>query len=319
MIFSRPAFARWPLAAAGLLALAAVVAACGGSTTQYEPFYADRVFAFGDETSALTELPAGNGRNFSINGLDADGNVDCRLKPTWVQSLASLYGFVPAECNPNGLEPRAFIFAEEGAKVSDVALQVGKAIAEQPEGRFGDKDLVSMLAGANDILELYARFPAESRDALVDQARARGKQLAQVVNLLVDRGARVIISDVPSLGLTPFAFKEQALHADIERGTFLTDLTTAFNEQLGVNILLDGRFVGLVQADLQFRAIVANPGSINVRDAACLVAPPQCKDDTLVSDATELTYLWADDTRMSNFGQSQLGTLAIDRASRNPF
>lgn len=318
MILSRLARAQWPRVAAGLLAVAALVAACGGSTSQYEPFIAQRVFAFGDETSVLTGSPAGNGLKYSINGLDSEGNVDCRLNVTWVQSVASLYGFVPAECNPNGLEPKAYIFAEAGATVDDVTRQVARA-ALQVDNQFGDKDLATMLAGANDVLELYARYPAESRDALLNEARSRGRQLALAVNALVKLGARVVVSDVPSLGLTPFARKERALHTDIDRALLLTDLTTAFNEQLGVNILLDGRYIGLVQADLQFRAIADNPGSLNVTEGACTVAVPLCSTATLVPGATAFTHLWADDTRMSGFGQSQLATLAIDRASRNPF
>lgn len=318
MILSRLARAQWPRVAAGLLAVAALVAACGGSTSQYEPFIAQRVFAFGDETSVLTGSPAGNGLKYSINGLDSEGNVDCRLNVTWVQSVASLYGFVPAECNPNGLEPKAYIFAEAGATVDDVTRQVARA-ALQVDNQFGDKDLATMLAGANDVLELYARYPAESRDALLNEARSRGRQLALAVNALVKLGARVVVSDVPSLGLTPFARKERALHTDIDRALLLTDLTTAFNEQLGVNILLDGRYIGLVQADLQFRAISDNPGSLNVTEGACTVAVPLCSTATLVPGATAFTHLWADDTRMSGFGQSQLATLAIDRASRNPF
>lgn len=318
MILSRLARAQWPRVAAGLLAVAALVAACGGSTSQYEPFIAQRVFAFGDETSVLTGSPAGNGLKYSINGLDSEGNVDCRLNVTWVQSVASLYGFVPAECNPNGLEPKAYIFAEAGATVDDVTRQVARA-ALQVDNQFGDKDLATMLAGANDVLELYARYPAESRDALLNEARSRGRQLALAVNALVKLGARVVVSDVPSLGLTPFARKERALHTDTDRAALLTDLTTAFNEQLGVNILLDGRYIGLVQADLQFRAIADNPGSLNVTEGACTVAVPLCSTATLVPGATAFTHLWADDTRMSGFGQSQLATLAIDRASRNPF
>ncbi|MBK9682431.1 MAG: esterase [Betaproteobacteria bacterium] len=318
MILSRLARAQWPRVAAGLLAVAALVAACGGSTSQYEPFIAQRVFAFGDETSVLTGSPAGNGLKYSINGLDSEGNVDCRLNVTWVQSVASLYGFVPAECNPNGLEPKAYIFAEAGATVDDVTRQVARA-ALQVDNQFGDKDLATMLAGANDVLELYARYPAESRDALLNEARSRGRQLALAVNALVKLGARVVVSDLPSLGLTPFARKERALHTDTDRAALLTDLTTAFNEQLGVNILLDGRYIGLVQADLQFRAIADNPGSLNVTEGACTVAVPLCSTATLVPGATAFTHLWADDTRMSGFGQSQLATLAIDRASRNPF
>lgn len=202
MILSRLARAQWPRVAAGLLAVAALVAACGGSTSQYEPFIAQRVFAFGDETSVLTGSPAGNGLKYSINGLDSEGNVDCRLNVTWVQSVASLYGFVPAECNPNGLEPKAYIFAEAGATVDDVTRQVARA-ALQVDNQFGDKDLATMLAGANDVLELYARYPAESRDALLNEARSRGRQLALAVNALVKLGARVVVSDLPSLGLTP--------------------------------------------------------------------------------------------------------------------
>jgi hypothetical protein len=221
MILFRLARAQWPRVAAGLLAVAALVAACGGSTTQYEPFIAERVFAFGDETSVLTGSPAGNGLKYSINGLDNDGNVDCRLNLTWVQSVASLYGFVPAECNPNGLEPKSYIFAEAGATVDDVTRQVERA-ALQVDRRFGDKDLATMLAGANDILELYARYPAESRDALLNEARSRGVQLARAVNALVALGARVVVSDVPSLGLTPFARKERALHTDTDRALLLT-------------------------------------------------------------------------------------------------
>jgi hypothetical protein len=318
MILFRLARAQGPRVAAGLLAVAALVAACGGSTSQQEPFIAERVFAFGDETSVLTASPEGNGLKYSINGLDDDGNVDCRLNPTWVQSVALLYGFVPAECNPNGVEPKATIFAEAGATVDDVARQVERA-ALQVDGRFGDRDLATMLAGANDILELYARYPAESRDALLDQARSRGVKLARAVNALVALGARVVVSDLPSLGLTPFALKEAALHTDTDRARLLTDLTTAFNEQLGVTILLDGRFIGLVQADLQFRAISDNPGTLNVTEGACTVPLPLCDTGTLVPDAGAFTHLWADDTRMSSFGQSQLATLAIDRASRNPF
>ncbi|MDZ7589132.1 MAG: SGNH/GDSL hydrolase family protein [Rubrivivax sp.] len=318
MILFRLARAQWPRVAAGLLAVAALVAACGGSTTQYEPFIAERVFAFGDETSVLTASPAGNGLKYSINGLDGDGNVDCRLNPIWVQSVAALYGFVAAECNPNGLEPKATIFAEAGAKVDDVIRQVERA-ALLVDRRFGDKDLATVLAGANDILELYARYPAESPDALLAQARSRGVQLARAVNALVALGARVVVSDLPSLGLTPFARKEKALHTDTDRAALLTDLSTAFNEQLGVNILLDGRYIGLVQADLQFRAISDNPGTLNVTEGACTAALPLCNTATLVPGASAFTHLWADDTRLSGFGQSQLATLAIDRASRNPF
>lgn len=321
MTLTRSAFSRWQRALASLLAAAGLLAACGGGTSQYDPFVAQRLFAFGDETSALTATPAGNGRKYSVNGLDVDGNVDCRLEPIWVQSVASYYGFVFAECNrDNVAEPQALMYAAPAAKVADVAAQV--EAAQLQSGGLRDKDLATVLAGANDILEIYARFPAEPEAALLDVARARGERLAQVVNRLVELGAKVIVSDLPDMGLTPYAAQEKALYTDTDRAALLTRLTTAFNEQLGVKVLLDGRFVGLVQAELQFRALSlfpANFGLVNVTAAVCTVALPDCRSDTLLTDAVAAQYLWADATRMSSGGQVQLGSLAVDRARRNPF
>ena len=321
MTFDRSATPRWQRALATLLAAVGLLAACGGGTTQYEPFVAQRVFAFGDEASTLTDTPAGNGRKYSVNGLGDDGNVDCRVQPLWVQSVASLYGFVFAECNPaNLVEPKAFMYAAAGAKVIGVAAQVEAANIKA--GGLRDTDLATVLAGANDIIEMYQRFPGASADALEAEARVRGGRLAQVVNRLVALGARVVVSDVPDLGLTPFAAAERALHTDTDRAALLTRLTTAFNEQLGVKVLLDGRYVGLVQADLQFRAISQSPpsfGFVNATTAVCAVELPLCRNDTLVPDGNPFTYLWADAIRPSSGGQTQLGLLAVDRAQRNPF
>jgi outer membrane lipase/esterase len=322
MILSRLASPRWPRAVAGLLAAVALLVACGGGTTQYEPFVAKRVFAFGDDTSALTNVPAGNGLKYSVNGLDADGNIDCRVQPLWVQSVAAHYGYGFAECNPTGTGvPRAFMFAAAGAKVADLVAQV--EFARVASGGFTEGDLATVQAGTNDIIEIYKRYPAQPVDSLLAEARARGELLARgVVNRLVDLGAKVIVSDQPNMGLTPYALAEKAAHTDTDRAALLTEITTAFNEQLGVKMLLDGRYVGLVQADLQFRAIAQSPASygfVNVTEGVCTVPLPLCRTDTVPADANSALYLWADDTRMSNAGQAQLAVLAVDRAARNPF
>ena len=82
---------------------------------------------------------------------------------------------------------------------------------------------------------------------------------------------------------------------DPGRSALLTRLTAAFNEQLGVNILLDGRYIGLVQADLRIQAMVQSPGGFglaNVTDGACSssVPPPVCTIHTLVDGATAGTW-----------------------------
>ncbi|MDP2005735.1 MAG: SGNH/GDSL hydrolase family protein [Rubrivivax sp.] len=304
---------RWPALA---MVAALGLSACGGGTSQYDPFIPGRLLVFGDETSALTQ----NGRNYSVNGVNADGNIDCTANPIWVQSLAGLYGFTFAECNPTSeAVPKARMLAFAGAKVADVTAQVEAQVAA---GGFRDKDLATVLAGANDIFELYAQYPSLAESTLIAEARARGQRLARVVNRLIELGVKVIVSDLPDLGLTPFARSEQALGGSFDRAALLTRLTSAFNEQLGVSVLLDGRFVGLMQAQLRFQAIGRFPPSFGLADittAVCTTPLPDCTTATLLPEAVPTTYLWADDTHLAPGGQAQLASLAVDRAQRNPF
>lgn len=290
-----------------------LLVSCGGSTSQLDAFSPLRYFAFGDETSLLTTT----GKNFSVNGLDVNGNIDCSVQPIWVQSVAAVYGFGFAECaGSNTFETAARILATQGAKVDDVAAQVEAQVAA---GGFRDKDLATMLAGANDIYELYGQFPALSRDVLLNEARARGKRLALVVNRLIELGVKVVVSDLPDLGMSPYAIAERNLATDVDRAALISELTTAFNEQLGVNLVLDGRVVGLAQTQLRFQALKRAPGSINISDAVCTEALPDCTSATVVPDATVGAYLWADSTHLGPAGHAQLANLAIDRARRNPF
>ncbi len=295
---------------------AALLAACGGGTSQVEAFEPQRYFAFGDETSVIET----GGRKYAVNALDNSGRLDCAQQPIWVQQVASSYNFVFAECNPTfQSDTNARMLARAGAKAADVTAQVEAQVAA---GGFRDKDLATVLAGANDILELYNQYPARSEASLLADARARGTRLAQTVNRLVGLGVKVVISTVPDMGLTPFGKAQKRAFQDIDRAAFLSNLTAAFNEQLGVTVVLDGRFVGLVQADLQFQAIERSPPSFGVSDNVtpiCTVVLPQCTTSTLVSGADPATFLWADDTRPAAAGHAQLAQLAIDRARRNPF
>jgi outer membrane lipase/esterase len=294
-----------------------VISACGGSTSQLDPFVPKRLLVFGDDNSALTQT----GRKYGVNGLNATtGNLDCASEPIWVQSLASIYGFEFAECNPTAVEPHAFMRAFAGAEGEVVAAQV---VAQVAAGGFRDKDLATVLVGTNDILDLYNQYPGRSVDGLLAESRARGVKLALVVNRLVGLGVKVIVSDVPDVGTTPYALAQKALDpTGLDRAALMSQMTSAFNEQLGVNVLLDGRFVGLMQAELRFKAISTSPASFglsNISEGVCTVALPNCTTNTLVTGAVTSTYLWADDFRLAAGGHSQLASLAVDRARRNPF
>jgi phospholipase/lecithinase/hemolysin len=299
---------RWAAATTVLLA------ACGGGTSQYEPFVAGRVLVVGDDLSALTA----DGRKYAVNGINADGTLNCAAELLWVQNVAAIYGHVFKECNPTGATTlNAIMRAAAGAKVADIAAQV---VTQEADGGFRSNDLVLALGGSNDILELYQRYPAESSASLLAEARARGERMAGVVNRVVELQAKVIVSTVPDLGLSPFARTEDVRAPG--SAALLSELTRVFNERLGVKVLLDGRFVGLMQSDLRSQLAARFPSGFGLADAGtavCTAQLPGCTTATLLPDAAAGAYFWADGTRLASGGQNQLASLAIERATRNPF
>ena len=319
MIFSGKVFRKlgpWASGMSMVAALSAALVACGGGTTQFEPFAPTRVIAFGDETSVITS----DSRKYSVNALTTADAVDCATQPIWVQTVATTYSFVFAECNPgNSLSLQALMRAKAGATVDDLALQVS---AQAAATGFNSKDLVTVLAGANDVLALYAQYPKRTQDDLLADARARGERLAAQVNRLIDLGARVIVATVPDLGVSPFGTQQKAAFTDTDRAALLTNLTAALNGRMRVKIVNDGRYVGLVLADEMVQSMVKSPVSFALTDAAtsvCTVALPDCNSKTLVSAGDSATWLWADATRMAYGGQARLGLLAQSRAQNNPF
>ena len=171
-------------------------------------------------------------------------------------------------------------------------------------------------------MELYKQYPQSTEAALMAEAARRGVLVAQQVNRLIALGTKVIVVNLPDLGYTPFAIKEKQLYSDTDRAALLSRLVAAFNQNLGVSILLDGRYVGLVQLD-QRSQVLARAGTsfgfTDVIDPVCAVALPGCTTATLVPGGTAKGYLWADDRWFAPGGQAQLALLAIDRARNNPF
>lgn len=305
----------------GLLAMVAlgVLGGCGGGGSQIDPFAPNQIFVFGDESSALTT----DGHKYTINGIDSTtSNISCTVNPLWVQSLASHYGMVFPQCNTDLIAaPQGRMYAVTGAKVADVADQIDKQFATSG---FNKKALSTVLAGANDILELYAQFPSQSEASLTTEAAARGTALAQQINRIAKADGRVLVSTVPDMGTTPFAYKERDSKFDTNRATLLSNLTNAFNVAMRVALLNDGHYIGLVLMDESSQSIAKYPsayGYSNVTDAACLstVAVQNCTSNTLVSGASDTTWFWASDTLMGPSGQSRLGSLALTRAQNNPF
>ena len=311
-----------------LAALAALcaLASCGGSETQ-EPFRPNRVLAFGDELSYVET----DGRKYSVNAFkvtDATTNpvtestteLDCTRNLIWVQFVASSFGLAFNRCLGTATAASGQVLARPGQKVADLPAQ----IAAVQGAALNDNDLALVLVGMNDILELYARYPAESAAALLDEARARGRIYGESINALALSGPAVVALTVPDLGLTPFARAQNTSTGDTGRSGLLSQLTDAFNSRMSVTLINDGRLIGLVFADIETQNMFRFPtnfGLTNVVDAACLstAALPTCTTSTLVTGATAAGYMWADDLRPGPTVQSRMGTLAEFRAKNNPF
>jgi phospholipase/lecithinase/hemolysin len=287
-----------------------VLTSCGGGTQQIDPFTPARVIAFGDEMSAF----APDGRKYIVNSFDTAGTaIDCSRNPIWVQTVASLYGYRFKECLAGSVDPKAVTWAAPLARVADVKAQID----QQEALGFTAQDLAMVLVGTNDIKALYEARGTADNATLAAQSRQLGVDAAAQVNRMIALGAKVIVSTMPDLGLTPWGLAKGTSDAAL-----LTNLSLAFNGGLRVAILQDGRYVGLVLADELMQTDVKFPSSFglsNVTEAACLVALPDCTPSTLATGATATAWLWADELFPAYPLHQQLGSQAARLARSNPF
>lgn len=301
----------------------ALLASCGGGD-RVATFSPSRLLVFGDENSVIDDVnDDANGRKYTINALKTDNvALDCASNAIWTQYLVATYSqLVLKECNPTTADAKSLTYAEVGGTVADVVAQIDSHLLADT---FTGTDLVTVLAGQNDILAQYALYDGSNEDTLLAALASAGTALAAQVNRVANAGGKVLIATVPDLGLSPFAVTEEASNAG--RAALLTKLTDEFNVALRSNIINDGRMIGLVngyditQTLFKFPSIY---GLTNVTAAACDItkaaAVELCTTQTLVTGATSSTYLWADATHLSPAGQRRLGEAAVGRATNNPF
>jgi outer membrane lipase/esterase len=298
---------------------ASLMAACGGSTSQVEKFVPARLLSFGDELNYLTD----DGHKYSVNALSTtDKSLACDLAPLWVQYLATTqYAKVFGQCPGTGTDPSAFRLSTASARVDDLVTQVSGYIAGSG---FQNTDLVTILVGMHDVLDAYNQYNGGNEADLETQLNAKGELLGNQVKRIVGSGARVIISTVPDLGLTPFALAEKANKGD-DRPTVLTNLTEAFNKSMRLSLSdQSGATVGLVIADDLTRSMVRVPsayGLVDVTQAVCTVALPNCTTDTVITAAVDKssTFMWADDLHPGATFHLQMGLSAVRLVNTLPF
>ena len=302
---------------AGMLAATALLASCGGGG-QVQSFVAGRVIALGDEFSVVNA----DGSKYTVNALVSGSTtqIDCAGSPIWVQSVAALYGLVFPQCAGTVSNPASRIYAVNGAVVADLSGQID---AQQNNGGFLPNDLVTVLVGANDVVAQFRQYPAVGEDQLTANLTIAGAALATQVNRIANLGAKVLIVSIPDMGLTPFAGDRSAGSTD-GNPALLSRLSNRFNDALLSGLLNDGHKIGLVQLDEYLKSIdtaarVGRGSYNNTALAACNVALPKCTTNTLVGDAVNSVWLWADARRLGARGQADLASLATSRARNNPF
>jgi len=302
---------------AGMLVATTLLASCGGGE-QVATFRATRVIAFGDEFSVINA----DGSKYSINALVAGSTtqLDCASAPIWVQQVAALYGLAFPQCPGFATDPQSRIYAAEGATVADMAGQID---AHLNNGGFATNDVATVLMGANDVVAQFQQYPTVGEAQLAANLTAAGNALAAQVNRLAGYGVKVLIVTVPDMGLTPFA-GDRSVGSTDGNPALLTRLSTKFNDALLANILNDGHKIGLIQLDEYLKSVDTaarnRQGSFNNTTlAACSVPLPKCTTNTVVAEAVNSVWLWADGRHLAPNGQSALGSLATSRAQSNPF
>jgi hypothetical protein len=309
-----------------VLLSAGLLVACGGGTSQQDRFLASRLVVFGDELSLLRS----DGNKYSVNQIDtndSNGNgsttdVLCSGKPLWVQSLSNYYGLQFEACKVNSSPVSALSSAAYGAGIAEAEVQVTNFRANILHDDLNSKDLVTLLVGMHDVQSVYLDGNFATEGDKTTEVAARGARVAALVNAIVTTGARVLVSTVPDIGLSPFALNEGASDAGL-----VSRLVRAFNNSLRLGLENDGSKIGLVLLDDLTRAAVQNPGAYaytDVSEPACAVSNRDqllytCTTSTLVTTGADTSYLWADGLRIGPSMQSFLGSQAVTRATNNPF
>lgn len=323
---------KWMRRAATAAAVV-LLASCGGGTEQITPFEPTRYIVFGDAASVLTKDEP-QGRKYTVNAVSSTGGPTCNIGNStqfallWTQVLANTFNLVFEECNPNGRPVNAFIYAQPEAKSTDFAAQVAEARARH--GDFGCNDLLSVMIGVNDVIELfetqYLPNPTSANaTAITNELIARGRRLGQSITALTGRnGSNIIVSTIPLMNQTPYGLKKAAENPGKNVLNVLNNFSAQFNTSLRTSIPNNGAYWGLVELDAFVNAVVGDPSRFDVTnwtEAVCKADLPNCSntEEDLVPDGNAATWLWANDRWIGWKGHANLGSFARDRAEGNPF
>lgn len=344
------------------LAAAALLSACGGGGSDTPPANQvpyTKLVSFGDSlsdvgTHAVSGIAAIGGGKYTVNAPGVK---------IWVERVAESLG-VPAPCAAQtglnavqaavGFPPAAvvnrpgcFDYAQGGSRVTN-AIGVGNVatfpgqgsgalgqltvpVRTQIEnhlaaagGNFTGTDLVTVLAGANDLFvqlgTVSATVAGGGNATTAGQAATRamgqagGELAAYIKALVVAKGAkRVVVVTVPDVSRTPFGLSQAQSTRDL-----IELMAFTFNAQVKFD-LANVPEVLIVDGFQLFQNIVANPaayGVTNVTGVACDPAKAPlgslgCSAATVVAGNVS-TYLFADAVHPTPLGYQLLAGFVTD-------
>jgi outer membrane lipase/esterase len=333
----------------GALSLAALLAGCGGGSAGDQTTKASFTgfVNFGDSLSDVGTYKVGTiaalgGGKYTINGPNA---------LTWTEVVAKTYK-LPAPCAAQtGLDGLAsqgfsvpvvnnascFNYAQGGSRVTlqpgpgnkllggqnailgqltvPVKTQMMNHLAKLPGGKFTGGELVTVLAGANDVFiqaNLVGAGAATPQQAVVAMGTAGAELAGYVKAMLLANGAKtVVVVNVPNVAKTPFALSQSA-----QNQAFIDTMVTTFNTQLKDG--LAGTGVVLADAYTESTTQANNPapyGLSNVTAAAC--GTNALGGNSLVCTGSNVIagdvsrYQYADNVHPTPFGHELLAKFVL--------
>ena len=149
------------------------------------------------------------------------------------------------ECNPSVRTVNAFIFAAR-REVGGFVAQLAEA--RVAHGAFGCNDLMSVLIGANDVIDLFETVstsptprPARPRMPSTNELTHAAPARRAITALTANNGPNIIVSTIPLMNQTPYgAASRRSTSPASNVLNVLNEFSTAFNTALRTNIPNDG-------------------------------------------------------------------------------
>ena len=342
------------------LAAGLMLTACGGGDgNQASRVSYSKLVSFGDSLSdvgsyAVSGVAAVGGGKFTVNGsgnriwvellADQAGVAAPCAAQTGLNAIASVVGFAAVTATNHA---GCYAYAQGGARVTgtvgpgNVALfnaadssTYGNAIGMLTDpvvnqitrhlaasgGSFSGDELVTVLAGANDIFYNLSVLSATVKAggdqttaataAVTAVATAAGQLGAYVKQMIVAKGAtHVVVANLPDISNTPMG---RAL-SDSSRALLQTMVST-FNSQLASAVAGEDKIllVDVYSVDHDQAIEPAQYGLSNITTPACdstkVGSSLLCSSSTLVTGATS-TWKYADSVHPTPYGYQLLAQL----------